>query len=372
MAATRIDRSARVSELGWLVLGWGCVMLLFALGRDVLLWRVAAGLAAAAFALSLVSGWLLRAVHIEKASAARLFQGEMFSLQARLSFHRALPLLGLDIEVKDDSVQGSLRVPLLRGQRESRPLVISLRSLRRAQLTEVCVCLRTAAPWNLIVWQRELRLPVQWSFLPRPLPLREEWLRQRVRCSRGTARDGRAAEELEYFSLRDFREGDAERHVHLRHSARRGKKMLRVLRSARRVEVSLCIDVGMPGLWKGSPVFELGLRLVAALLKALLRPGSRVSLWVFAGSELCHHVPPGRDLWHYGDVLAAVRPRPPSLARRLAHPDPAASGIWLHFGAGPPPAGPEPWYELCIPSAEAHALCRLLPRGSLGVRTRTA
>jgi uncharacterized protein (DUF58 family) len=149
-----------------------------------------------------------------------------------------------------------------------------------------------------------------------PLGMRN---RQELSAARELAR-----EALEFRGCREFREGDALRHVHPRSSARLGVPVVKEFQAEGRARTAVLVDTREEGaggrlhaaLTRGSPV-EAALSLAAAVAEALSATDRALELLV-AGPDIYRFVSQGRAgyLEAVLDVLAAVEPcRDDPLAR---------------------------------------------------------
>lgn len=138
-------------------------------------------------------------------------------------------------------------------------------------------------------------------------------LGNRHRQDLSSARE-RAREALEFHGCREFRDGDALRHVHPRSSARLGVPVVKEFQSEGRSRTALLVDTREQGMLaglrtritRGDPV-EAALSLAAAIVDALSSTDRVLELLV-AGPQVYRFVSAGRVgyLDDVLDILAAV------------------------------------------------------------------
>jgi len=149
--------------------------------------------------------------------------------------------------------------------------------------------------------------------LPRPHVLRESALEEMLALRpRGLDRPQPTGPgEGEFYSLKHFRPGDPERRVHARHSARLGKKVVRIFRGEAPPLVHLLVDprVGRGASAFGSGDFDEAMRFAAGVVRSLRARNVPLSLSIvesggtrLAVAESC------RDLHTYLAALALARP----------------------------------------------------------------
>lgn len=123
------------------------------------------------------------------------------------------------------------------------------------------------------------------------------------------ARD-RAREALEFHGCREFREGDALRHVHPRSSARLGIPVVKEFQSEGRSRTAILIDTrATGGRFRREVPVEAALSLAAAVTDALASTDRVLELLV-AGPQIYRFVSSGRSgyLEEVLDLLAAIDP----------------------------------------------------------------
>lgn len=140
-------------------------------------------------------------------------------------------------------------------------------------------------------------------------------LGNRNRQDLSTARE-RVREALEFHGCREFREGDALRHVHPRSSARLGVPVVKEFQAEGRSRTAVLVDTRAAGFverlrggfTRDDPV-EAALSLAAAIADALSAT-DRVLELLIAGPQAYHFVSAGRGgyLEEVLDILAAVEP----------------------------------------------------------------
>ena len=125
-----------------------------------------------------------------------------------------------------------------------------------------------------------------------------------------------AREALEFHGCREFREGDALRHVHPRSSARLGVPVVKEFQAEGRSRTAVLVDTHAGGVWRRlravlrrEDAVEAALSLAAAITDALSTTDRVLELLV-AGPRVYRFVSAGRVgyLEEVLDVLAAVEP----------------------------------------------------------------
>ena len=140
-------------------------------------------------------------------------------------------------------------------------------------------------------------------------------LGNRNRKDLSTARE-LAREALEFHGCREFREGDALRHVHPRSSARLGVPVVKEFQTEGRSRTAVLVDTHAGGVWERARAgftredpIEAALSLAAAITDALSSTDRVLELLV-AGPQIYRFVSAGRMgyLEEVLDILAAVEP----------------------------------------------------------------
>jgi len=123
-------------------------------------------------------------------------------------------------------------------------------------------------------------------------------------------------EAFEFAGCREYRDGDALRHVHPRSSARIGAPVIKEFQAAGRSRTALLLDTrphqplrGLRPLTRSHDTFEAALSLGAAIVEALSRSDRILELLV-AGPEIHRFVSAGRTgyLEEVLDILAGIEP----------------------------------------------------------------
>jgi len=190
-------------------------------------------------------------------------------------------------------------------------------ALARGVYTLPALRIDSAFPGGLWRWGRTERRERQLTVYPRYTRLEafEIPLGTRNRNELSAARD-LAREALEFHGCREFRDGDALRHVHPRSSARLGVPVVKEFQAEGRSRTAVLVDtyeggVGerfSVGITRAAPV-EAALALAAAVADAL-STSDRVLELLVAGPTVHRFVSQGRIgyLEAVLDILAAVEP----------------------------------------------------------------
>ncbi len=165
-------------------------------------------------------------------------------------------------------------------------------------------------PLGLVEYRRSFRLSSDHLVLPRLGTVRP--IADRLERHRGFQREARRTllGSEEFFGLREWREGESQRLVHWKVSARRGKLMVRELRGEDRTPVHLVLLTRVPGQpVKRHPGFEVAVSLAATLCEQLLRERFRLRLTLMDSDRPVHDFARGRaSLFDALSELATIRP----------------------------------------------------------------
>jgi uncharacterized protein (DUF58 family) len=299
----------------------------------------------ALWAISLWSGRSLGRIKVGSLNSGILRQGDSTLLHLPLTQPSWPPLIGVEVSGKTRGIQ--IRGTGLEVQRSHwLHLPLPVRALHRGRVEQVSLQWVCQSPFGLLRHRYEIRLKTDLLVLPRPHALRD------LLHSDFLGRPKPAEESLqrntaqgEFYALREFRLGDAERLVHPRRSARLGQKVLRILHGADSEELLVIFDTRLPG-WPsrgGQRVFEDAIRWLAGLLERLLTEHRPFALFVPGHSQEPLRLP-GRGLEPYLAALAEVQPQyTPRVAADNAHspaaaraglPLPTLGGrpLFVHFG----------------------------------------
>jgi uncharacterized protein (DUF58 family) len=181
--------------------------------------------------------------------------------------------------------------------------------------------LASTFPFGLFRGSLRLEVQVDLLVLPRLGSVRR--LVEPARGGGGACLGGlRSRGSDEFFGLHDWREGESLRHVHWKLSARRGRLLLRDLRSRDEPPVQLWLVLDLPGArpsGRPHPSFEKAVSLTATLGEHFLRAGRTVVLGLAGGTSLSRRRLRGRaGLLPMLAVLAEVAPCDGEPASRAA------------------------------------------------------
>jgi uncharacterized protein (DUF58 family) len=210
----------------------------------------------------------------------------------------------------------------------------------RGRRSELRVELRSSWPLGLFQERRQYRLPADVLVLPRVARLRE--LAGILAHVQGALEDATSGSlgEGEYYGLRQWRDGESLRGVAWKVSARRGRRLLRELRSADRpaLVLHLCVRTTRVSAIGRTPSFERAVTLTSSLAEHFLYRGHRVEL-AFLG-ERSEKVGLARGRVHLLPLLTAlaeVQCAPGDAALDLARmtpPPPGTLAVIIAAGGG--------------------------------------
>ena len=291
-----IDYDSRILYVGFVVLAWMAV-------------SVAAGLLACPRLRVVAQG------------PVRVECGSRFTTRYTVTNagRRAARDLAVDTLIFSDWMSlrlGRARLPLLRsGATET--LQVHSSALARGLYTLPALRYDSAFPCGFWRWGHTERRDRVLSVYPRyaRLATLDIPLGNRHRQDLSTSRE-LAREALEFHGCREFRDGDALRHVHPRSSARLGVPVIKEFQTEGRSRTAVLVDTKESGLlsdWRAritrDDPAEAALSLTAAVVDALSSTDRVLELLV-AGPQVYRFVSAGRVgyLEEALDILAAVEP----------------------------------------------------------------
>lgn len=220
---------------------------------------------------------------------------------------------------------GASRVGVLRpvgfvGVLERRGSVVcdcAWRLTRRGRWRELELTVATTFPFGLVEARRVSRVACDVLAYPRLGRVRASALELEAGRGAQEARRAREAGTADLRALRDWREGESQRHVHWKVSARRGQLVLRELEGEERGAVCLVLVLGveqMPAPGRGAPWhagFEDAVSLAATLADVLAQRHPLVRLvCVGAEGESAVELRGRTRLERAFELLAEVQPQP--------------------------------------------------------------
>jgi len=332
----------------------GCVVALLAFDHPWPRW-------VAAFLLALLGlsflGVGARIPRCERLAPARMDEGSNRELELSVRHQGRAPLFAGRVYAN----AGEFHVPkqAFSVSPGSHRLPLRVRAHVRGRATTFRLHAESWQPFGLVRHRATLQLACDTWVFPTPRVLRESVLEEMLEmqpCGLDLPQPTGPG-EAEFHSLREWREGDSEHHVHPRVSARRGRKVLRVFRGEAPPHLQLVLDLRVQdGPTFERADFEEAVRVVAGITRSMLRRSVPVRLW-FHGERRLRAVVPERcrDLHGYLAALALARPIPVEASEL----DPAvlptqragSRGVLLHLGdAG---AADDPaWVRLRVGSTD--------------------
>lgn len=241
--------------------------------------------------------------------------------QVRNTGRRTARDLTVESLIYNDYLQFRLRRPTL--QRLSAGATETLdgggRALARGLYTLPALRWDTAFPLGFWRWGATDRRERLLFIYPRYAPLEALDLPLGPRLRNELAASAELTREaFEFAGCREYRDGDALRHVHPRSSARIGAPVVKEFQAAGRTRTAILVETrphqplrNLRPLMRRRDTFEAALSLTAALAEALSR-SDRVLELLIAGPEIHRFVSAGRVgyLGEVLDILAGIEPSP--------------------------------------------------------------
>ena len=186
------------------------------------------------------------------------------------------------------------------------------RLLRRGRHRELSVALESSFPLGLATARLEFELQTDILVLPRLGTVRN--LEALTAHRHGLLYQGVAdrGDEQEFHGMREWREGESLRRVHWRHSARRGRLLVREFRGEDRPPVHVVLDARVPPRKRTSSSrgsFERAVSLAGTLAEQHLRRQHLVRFTIVAEEPVTFERSRGRTaLFPILEALATVEP----------------------------------------------------------------
>ncbi len=224
------------------------------------------------------------------------------------------------------------------------------RLLSRGRHESLSIAVETAFPLGLAVCRMEFMLPADILVLPRLGTVRN--LDALTAHRHGLLYQGATdrGDEQEFHGMREWREGESQRRVHWKLSARRGRLLVREFRGEDRPPVHIVLDARLPARKRASAraserrgIFERAVSLAATLVEQNLRRQHLVRMTIVAERSMTFERRRGRAaLFPILQALAEVEAVPLTGRRSLPWP-PRTDEITLFVCAGGTrgAAGPE-------------------------------
>lgn len=241
---------------------------------------------------------------------ARLVEDEERILDLEYSFGGALAPLCVVLRATGPVAALEGATPALLPTAHGR-LPIVLRAMKRGRHDRIAFEVQLRGAFGFRTRVAVFEAPTDLWVLPRPRALRERVL-ERMLALRpwGFERPQPAGPgDGEFYALREWREGDAERRIHPRLTARRGKKVLRIFRGEAPPVVHLVVDLrfARDGRSFGRVDFDEAMRFAAGMVRVLLRRSIPISLTLLeAGGARVACPQACRDLHRFLGELAVA------------------------------------------------------------------
>ena len=354
-------RERRFTDLGraWLLLG--CTAGITALWIPHPLPATLAAVLLATLLASALPGWWLRRAKLSAPLPLRLTEDEFGTLSCELKLRRFAPFHVALARVSAEGCEPAVARCALRGSAKG-SLRWRMRGRVRGRVHALHICLETREPFGLWHHRSRRSVPCDLWILPAARRIRRRVLDDFLRrAPQGHERpDPSGPGEGEFHSVREFREGDPEKAVHPRLSARRGRKVLRLDQGAEPPRVRLVLDLEVAS--DADDVFqqvdfEEEVRFAAGLVHALADRGVPVSLATWDGRRLRSLTPDcSRDVFPVLAALTLIRPRSVDAADASAvevqsePPVTRVRTVFLHTGRGR--TIPSGWSNLAVGSQD--------------------
>ena len=153
-----------------------------------------------------------------------------------------------------------------------------VRALHRGVVPLTTIRVTTTFPFGLMVKTLEFDQPDEMVVTPEPVPCRAASLRTRAQKTRDGLASPRPGQGDEFFALREYRPGDAQRQIAWRASARRGHLLVRQNASPapERLWIVLLIGAGQ----SSEALDERAIGLAAGIIEDAARAGMAIGLAV--------------------------------------------------------------------------------------------
>ncbi len=223
--------------------------------------------------------WRLRGIELRPPLLDHAFVGRSQTAELELRRHStrtiARDILIYANEARAESPAAHLAE--LNCRQGTEKLTIALRFVKRGRKRMLPITLCSSFPFGLITCRLDYELPVHLLVLPCPGRLGPLSTAPQPREEPIAERTARHLSQDEAYGVREWREGEGLRLVHWKHSARRGRLILRDLRSQRRSPLHIVLCARLPrGARRAS--FERAIRLTATLIQHNLLQGRRLHL----------------------------------------------------------------------------------------------
>ncbi len=243
---------------------------------------LAAALAAALAGAALATGLAARGLEVAPLGPAQGVAGRELLIPLKVSNKGRFAARDVCVECEPASRRPRHALAALLRPRSSADLRVPARFPDRGRRRQLDFVVHTSFPLGLFRVRLATTLEVDVVVWPRMGHMRAlDELMAQAAGRLAPARRGPSGEG-EFFALREWREGESLRSVHWKHSARRGRRMLREVRAEDRPTVRVALAVGVDlnalggRLARRPPAFERAVSLVATLTRELLQRGHRV------------------------------------------------------------------------------------------------
>jgi len=270
----RYHRAERLTRSGLLfflaIVGIGAVAIN---SGNNLLYLVFSTLLSALIFSGLLSVANLRHVSVSLDAADDVYAGRPVRLIVRISNMGSFPLFFASVALRVGSASSTLSVPFA-GSHAAVELPLTLTLPVRGRIDGLWAEIASTFPFGIV--QMRVQVPVTGDLVVYPhvqpvvVPSQQE--RGEYRLERA-----RAGGDGDFFSLREYREGDDARRIDWKVSARRGEPYI-VEREARHQQETLFYLDTARHSWLDGQAFEVGVAKIASGVTSIFRSGGAVAL----------------------------------------------------------------------------------------------
>ncbi len=332
--------------------------------------RFAVAFLTAVLLMSLLAGRWLSLLQVRGVLGSDLTEGDVHSVELHLRWTAPVPLLAVVFRLRSEGVVADRQGRLL--WRDGTPRVpLRAQALHRGHIRQMAVSWETSFPLGLLRHRRSATVPSNVWIFPQTRSIRESVLEELLRLRpRGLdLPQPTGPGDGEFYALREFRQGDVERRVHHRASARLGKKVVREFRGEAPPRVEMVLDTRLApqsGAFEQTD-FEEAIRFCAGLIRSLVLRGIpvRLSMLRRAGPEIvvahgCRHLGPYLAALATVEAVTVSASSTPSAPPLAGFDVSEGRGVIVHLGLVDEDTVPSPW--IAIPAGSRRYYQLLQPR----------
>jgi len=271
--------------------GQACLLAAAALGLSAILFHhpltgLAAGFALGLYLLGSPRSSAFERLRVVRLPPAHLIEDEERLLELEYALDGSWAPLGVVLRGAGPVAQLAGAAPSLAPTAAGR-LPVRVRAQKRGRHERLALEVELRGALGFAARTAHYDVPTDLWVLPRPRALRDRVLEQMLALRPwGYERPQPTGPgDGDFYALRDWREGDAERRVHPRLTARRGRKVVRLFRGEAPPVVHLVVDLrsARDGRRFGRGDFDEAMRFAAGIVRTLLQRCVPVSLTLLDG-----------------------------------------------------------------------------------------